>query len=326
MRVWRPSIAKVLLCTAVVGLLATAAVAESYPEKPIRWVLGFPAGGASDVLARVIAQELEKVVGQQVVIENKPGASGIIAAGAVSQAAADGYTILLVSSSYINNIALGKKFTFEPIDDFEMVTRVAIVPNVVVVPPSLPVKSIADLVKLARSKPGQLNFASGGVGTGTHIATELFKSMTGVEMTHVPYKGTPPALLDLMAGRVQVMFAGMPPTLPHIKEGKLRAIAVTSGNRSEQLPDVPTVAETVPDYEAVTWYGVFAPRRTPKPVIEKLNAAFRTALRSREVKARLADQGFEPSPSSPEELRAYIDRAIARTSKVVKEAGITELN
>jgi tripartite-type tricarboxylate transporter receptor subunit TctC len=315
-------LARAVVGATVVALVAGMASAQQFPEKPIRWVLGFPAGGASDLLARVVAQHLSEQFGQQVVIENKPGASGIIAAGLVAQSAGDGHTILLVSNSYINNIAFGKRFTFQPIDDFTMVTRLTVVPNVVVVPPSSSVKSIQDLIGLAKAKPGGLTYASGGIGTGTHMGTELFKAMAGVDIVHAPYKGTPPALLDLMAARVQVMFAGLPPTLQYVQTGKLRAIGVTSSERSPELPDVPTVAETLPGYEAVTWYGVFAPKGTQQALIEKLNAAFRRALTSPDVKAQLAKQGFTPAPTRPDEFLALIRKEISDTTKLVKDAGI----
>lgn len=314
------SAATLLMLSAVP--LAPAMAADTFPDKPIRWILGFRAGGASDLLARTLGQELGKILGQEVVIDNRPGASGIIAAGLTAQAPADGYTICLISSSYINNIAFGREFDFEPIADFATVARLAIVPNVVVVPPDLDVSTVQDLIDLAKEKPGELNYASGGPGTGTHIGTELFKLRTGVDMTHVPYKGTPPALLDLMAGRVQVMFAGLPPTLPHIKSGELKAIAITAPERVDALPDLPTVAETVPDFEAITSYGVLAPKGTPEEVVKTLNAAFRKALASPEVAEKLDKQGFITSPSSPEELLTAINRELETNSEVIEAAGI----
>ncbi len=294
----------------------------AYPDQPIKWVIGFGSGGASDYLARTIATALEKELGTQVVVENRPGASGIIAAGLVHEAPKDGYTIVLMSSSYFNNVALGGKFDFDPLD-FEPITRVASIPNLVVVPADSSIKSVEDLIKAAKAKPGALNYASGGVGTGTHIGTELFKSMTGTDMTHVPYKGTKPALLDLVAGRVDVMFAGASPALPLIKGGKLRALATTSEEPTSAMPELAPVAKTVPGFEAVTWYAAFAPKGTPKAEIDKLNAAFTKVLSSPEVKEALQKRGFDPAPTTPKKLTQVLDTFINQTKDVAKKADIS---
>ncbi|HET7633170.1 MAG TPA: tripartite tricarboxylate transporter substrate binding protein [Burkholderiales bacterium] len=306
------------------GITTSAAWAqnEKWPQRPVEFVLGFPAGGASDIVARALATQLKEVWGQSVVVDNRPGATGIIASQLAARAKPDGYTVLLVSSSYVNNIILRPHMSFDPLKDLVPVGRVAIVPNVAVVPTSLPVKNIADLIKLAKEKPGSLAYASGGTGTGTHLATELLKHMTHIDMLHVPYKGTPPALLDLMTSRVQFMLSGLPPALPYIHDGKLRAIGVTSPKRSSALPDVPAIAETVPGYDATTWYGFMVPAGTPQPIITKLNHDIVQALDAPNVKKALSFAGFEPDPSTPEEFGKYMREELVKWGKVIKDANI----
>lgn len=293
-----------------------------WPQRPVRFILGFPAGGASDIVARAVAQRLAEVWGQQTVIDNRPGATGLIASELAAQANADGHTVLLISSSYANNVILRPKAAFDPMKDLVPVTKVAVVPNIAVVPPSLPVKTVGELLKLAREKPGSLSYASGGAGTGTHLGTELLKMMTGVDMVHVPYKGTPPALVDLMANRVQLMLAGAPPTLPHIRTSRLRAIGVTTVKRNAALPDVPAIGETVPGYEATTWYGYMVPAATPRALIARLNRDIGDALDGPAVKKVLADAGFEPDTTTPEEFGRYIRTEIDKWRKVIKAAGV----
>jgi tripartite-type tricarboxylate transporter receptor subunit TctC len=296
---------------------------KSYPERPVRFILGFPAGGASDILGRALAQNFTERWGQQFVVDNRPGATGVIASTLAAQASPDGYTVLLISSSYTNSAILKKKLPFEPFKDLVPVSKAAIVPNIAVVYPSFPVKSIQDLIAYAKSNPGKVNYASGGAGTGTHLATELLKMMTGINLVHIPYKGTPPALTDIMAGRVQLMLAGAPPALPHIQAGKLRAIAVTSAKRSPSLPDVPAIAETVPGYEATTWYGVMVPAKTPKKIIAALNSQIAQALQSPDVLKILSRAGFEAESSSPENFHAFMKAEYEKWSKVIKAAHIT---
>jgi tripartite-type tricarboxylate transporter receptor subunit TctC len=311
---------------AAIGLSIVAghslAQGNDWPQRPVRFILGFPAGGASDIVARAVAQHLTEAWGQQAVIDNRPGATGLIASELAAQSSADGYNVLLISSSYANNIILKPKTSFDPMKDLVPVTKVAVVPNIAVVPPSLPVKSVGDLIKLAKEKPGSLSYASGGAGTGTHLATELLKLMTGIDIVHVPYKGTPPALLDVMANRVQLMLAGAPPTLPHIRSGKLRAIGVTTLKRNAALPDVPAIAETVPGYEATTWYGYMVPAATPKSIIARLNKDIATALEAPAVKKVLADSAFEPETSTPQEFGRYIRAEVEKWRKVIKAAHI----
>ena len=311
-------------CAIVVGftlIAATPALAQPYPSKPVRWILGFPGGGTSDILARSLAAKMGESLGQQFIIDNRPGASGIIANVFVTRAPADGYTILLVSSTYANLISMQKKLPYDP-SELAPVALIASVPNILSTHPSLPVSSVKDLIALARKKPGEINYGTGGVGTGPHLATELFLLMTGTRMTHVAYKGTPPAVNDLLAGRVQVMFALSPVSMPHVKAGKLKALAVSGSTRLAELPNTPTVAETVRDYEATTWYGVLVPRGTPKALVDTLNRELAKALAAPDTAKRLAAVGFQTETSTPEAFSKYIESETAKWARVIKEANI----
>ena len=280
-------------------------------------------GGSSDTLARVVTQRAAEGLGQQIVVDNRPGATGIIGAEVVARANADGHTLLQVATSHATNPAMQTKLPYDTLRDFEPVSLLSQQPNLWLAHPSAPVKTIKDLVAYAKAKPGQVNFASSGTGGSQHLAGELLKSMTGIDMTHIPYKGSPPALIDVLAGRVLLMSSTMPPALPHIKTGKVRAIAVTSVKRSPALPDVPTVAESgVKGYEAIAWQGLVAPAGTPKSVIARINAEFVKALRQSDVAAKLNEQGFETVASTPEWFGQYIKTEIAKWSKVIKAAGI----
>jgi tripartite-type tricarboxylate transporter receptor subunit TctC len=309
-----------VLCSA--SLLPMTAAADDYPSKPIRWVLGYPAGGASDVIARTIVQKLPEVLGQPVLIDNRPGATGIIAGNAVAHAAPDGYTLLLESSGFLVNVAMGRKMAFDPFKDLTAVTELGIVPNIVVVNPESKIHTIKDLIAEAKAQPGKLNFGSGGVGTGTHLATELFDTMTGVDMVHIPYKGTPPAFTALMGGRIQVMFAGAPPALPLIRSGKVRAIAVTSRKRSPVAPDLPTVAESVPGFSGVTWYVLLVPKAVPPQVIAKLNAAFKKVLNDPDMQKTLLKRGFVAEAGDPAEAEKEMHTEVDTYAKIIKKAGI----
>lgn len=298
------------------------ALAQNFPSKPVRWVLGFPGGGTSDVLARAVAPKLSDMWGQTVIVDNRPGASGIIANSIVAGAPPDGHTMLLISSTYANLIAMEKKVPYDSYRDLAPVMQLTSVPNVLSVHPSLPVKSVKDLIVLAKSKPGQINYGTGGPMTGPHLAMELFKLMTKTDMLHVPYKGTPPAVTDLVAGRVQVMMALTPVVMPHLKSNRLRAIAVSGTKRVSELPDVPVVADTVPGYEATTWYGLLMPRGTPTAIIRKINSDISKVMEMPDVVQRLADVGFQITLSTPEGLTAFIKSQADTWKRVIREAKI----
>ena len=307
----------------VTACMASVAFAQSYPNHAIRLVVPFPAGGTTDILARAAAQKLTETLGQSVVVDNRPGAGGNIGAELVAKAAPDGYTLLMGTvGTHAINPSLYTKMPYDHIKDFVPVVLVAGVPNVLVVNPSLPINSVADLIKLAKAKPGTINFASSGSGTSIHLSGELFKTMAGVDMTHVPYKGSAPALQDLMGGQVQIMFDNLPSSLALIKAGKLRAIAVTSLKRAPALPDVPTIAESgLPGFEASSWFGILAPAGTPAPIVAKINAEVNKWLQSPDAKEQLLAQGAEAAGGSPEQFVAHIRAETDKWAKVVKASG-----
>ncbi|HVO90653.1 MAG TPA: tripartite tricarboxylate transporter substrate binding protein [Casimicrobiaceae bacterium] len=309
---------------AVLLLAAPLALAQTnYPTKPIRLVVPFPAAGTTDILARAAAQRLSEAFGQQVVVDNRPGAGGNIGTELVAKAAPDGYTLLMGTvGTHAINQSLYSKLPFDPVKDFQPVILVAGVPNVLEVNPALPVNSVQDLIAYAKANPGKLNFASSGNGTSIHLSGELFKTMTGVTMTHVPYKGSAPALTDLVGGQVQLMFDNLPSSLAFIKAGKLRAIAVTSTARASALPDVPTIAESgVPGFDASSWFGILAPAGTPHDVVVKINAEVAKWLATPEAKEKLASQGAIAFGGSPEDFAKHIATESAKWAKVVKESG-----
>ena len=307
------------LCFAFAATLGTA---QTYPTKPVRWILGFPAGGTSDLVGREVAPRLSTLWGQQVIVDNRPGASGIIANSLGAEANPDGYTMLLISSTFANLIAMGKKVPYDPYRSFVPVTVLAEVPNILSVHPSLPVRSVKDLVALAKKRPGEINYGTGGALTGPHLATELFRLDTGINIVHIPYKGTPNAVTDLIAGRVQMMFALTPVVLPHIRSGKVRGIAVSGEKRIPDLPDLPTVAETIPGYEATVWYGLLMPRGTPPAIINKLNRDFHKVLAMPDVIKRLGSVGFQIRTSTPEGLVQFIRSNAEKWKKVIHDAHI----
>ena len=296
--------------------------AQTYPAKPVRMVVPFPPGGATDILARVVGQKLGEYLGQPVVIENRGGAGGNIGAEVVAKAPPDGYTVLFSTSGVIVvNPNLYRKMTFDPIRDFAPVAMAATHGNLLLVHPSLPVKSVKDLIALARAKPGQLNYGSGGVGTSPHLAAELFKVMTGTDLVHVPYKGGNPSVTGLLSGEVGLMFASIPSVLQHARSGRLRALAITSAQRSAVAPNLPTVAEAgVPGYQVDIWLGVLVPTGTPREVIARLNGGIIKALTAPEVKERLEPEGFEPSAMSPDEFARHIRAELPVWAKVVQAA------
>ena len=307
----------------IVALSATCASAQAYPSKPIRLVVPYPPGGTTDILARDVGQRLTETLGQSVVIDNRPGAAGNIGTEMVAKAAPDGYTLLMGTvNTHAINAGLYAKLPYDHIKDFAPVILVARVSNVLEVNPSVPVYTVADLIKLAKEKPGQLNFASSGSGTSIHMSGELFKTMAGVDMVHVPYKGSAPAISDLAGGQVQLMFDNLPSSLAMIKAGKLRAIAVTSAQRAPALPDIPTIAESgLPGFEATSWFGVVAPAGTPPAIISRLNSEIDKWLQSPEGKEKLLTQGAVPAGGTPEQFAAHIRTETDKWAKVVKASG-----
>ncbi|KJK20513.1 ABC transporter substrate-binding protein [Burkholderiaceae bacterium 16] len=300
-----------------------SAQADTYPSRPIRMVVGFPSGGAPDILARIFSEKISPSWGQPVVVDNKPGAGGNIGAEAVAHAAPDGYTLALgtVGTHSING-ALYSKMPYDMVKDFAPVILVASTPNVLVVNPSVPAKNVAELIALAKAKPGSLTFGTPGVGTSPHVAGEMFNSLAGVKLTHVPYKGRAMAIPDLLGGHISMMFDNLPSALPVIKEGKVRALGVTSAKRSPSAPDIPTLAEQgLQGFDADSWFAIFAPANTPKDVIAKLNAELNRIYQLPDVQAKLKTLGLDPILGAPEKLAAYQKVEIAKWAKVVKESG-----
>jgi tripartite-type tricarboxylate transporter receptor subunit TctC len=305
--------------------LASAAFAQApqFPSKPIKFIVPFSAGGAADILARVVGQHVGESLGQPVVVENKPGAGGGIAADYVARSDPDGYTLFVGSTGPLAiNKSLYSKLSYDPAKDFAAVSLAVLVQNVLVVGPSVTVTSVQDVIARARGKPGGMTYASSGNGTSLHLAGELFKTMAKVDLVHVPYKGGAPAITDLIGGQVDMMFAVLPDAMPYIKSGKLRALAVAGTARSKSLPDVPTVFEAgVPGYEASAWYGFVAPAKTPPDIVRKLNAAINAALAKPEAQERLAALGFEVVASTPQQFTAKIESEIAKWAAVVQASG-----
>lgn len=307
------------------ALLCSAAAAQSaaYPTRPVRFIVPSAAGGGTDIIARAISNKLSEAFGQQFVVDNRPGAGQMIGIELAAKAPPDGHTILMAASTLAINPIMYKKVSYDPLRDFAPITQAASLPNVLVVHPSLPVKSVAELIAYAKQRPGQLNFASAGIGTSPQMSIELLKSMAGIEMVHIPYKGTAPGVVDLLAGQVLVMAPNLLTALPHIKSGKLRALAVTSSKRTQALPEVPTVAESgLAGYDSTQWYGVLAPAGTPRDIVLRLHDEIVRALRDAEVGKRLAADGAEAVGSSPEEFAAFIKSESEKWAKVAAAAGI----
>ena len=309
-------VAATLLCLATVAHAA-------YPDHPIKVIHGFAAGGGADILLRTIIPAVSENLGQQIIVEYRPGAGGNLAMEAVAKAAPDGYTLLMGTPGLATNPSLYATLSFDPLKDFVPISLVGTVPNVLIVTPSLPVKSVAELVTLARAKPGSLNYASPGVGTSLHLAGELFKLDTGTDIVHVAYKGGSQAQTDVMGGQVQMMFNVLPSALPQIQAGTLRALAVTGRTRAESLPNVPTMIEAgVPGYTALTWNGLLAPAGTPPDIVARLNDAIVKALRSPAMKDLLGKIGQDPAWSTPEEFAAFLREETAKWTKVIRASGI----
>ncbi|MBI3938874.1 MAG: tripartite tricarboxylate transporter substrate binding protein [Betaproteobacteria bacterium] len=313
----RPTFLAIALCA------AAPLLAQPYPSKPIRVVVGFPPGGTNDILARMIAQKLTENLGQAVIVDNRPGANSIIGSELVARSAPDGYTLLLNSVVHAINAGLYKKLPYDPVNDFAPVILLASGQLVLVTHPSLPVNSVKQLVALAKARPGEINYASTSSGGSPHLAMELFKTMAGgLKIVHIPYKGTGPAFTDLLSGQVPLMFSPLLPALPHIKAGKLRALAVGSSKRAPVVPEVPTMAESgLPGFEASAWFGVFAPARTSKDVVGRLNAEIVKILQVPDLRGRLSSQGADPIGSTPEQFGDYVRSEIAKWARVIEASG-----
>lgn len=313
-------------CLTVTGtilwMLASIAMAQDYPTRPIRLVVPFAAGGSMDITARILSQKLSKSLGQQVVVDNRGGGSGTIGTDIVARAAPDGYTLAIVSASHTVNPSLFSKLPYNTLKDFAPVTLVLTLPMVLVSHSSVPIRSVNDFLTLAKTKPGSLSFASSGTGGAAHLAGELVKLSAGIDIVHVPYKGGGPAVIDVVAGQVPLLFNTIPPLLPYIRAGRVRPLAVTSAKRSSLLPDVPTFVESgLPAVELIEWGGILAPANTPKEIVEKLRTEFVKALRAPDVLEKLSGMGTEPVGSTPNEFASFIHAEIIKMSKVVKSAG-----
>ena len=321
---------RTIIRTAVLALCAAAvpfapqAAAQAWPSKPITYVVPFPAGGTTDVLARIIGQKLGPALGTTIVVENKPGAGGNVGSEFVARAAPDGYTILGGTiSSHSINVSLYPKLPYDPVTSFQPITLIGTNPNILVVPASSPYKSVQDVTAALKAKPGSLSYASAGNGTSQHLSAELYKFLAGIDMVHIPYKGSGPAIQDVMGGQVPMMFDTSVVAGPHIESGRLRALAVTSGKRASAFPNVPTMAESgVPGYDVVSWQAIFAPAGTPKPIVDRLHAELAKILQDPEVRDRLAKLGLDPSGMTPAELTAFQRTEIDKWAKVIKAANI----
>jgi tripartite-type tricarboxylate transporter receptor subunit TctC len=307
---------------AALPALPRIARAQGYPSRPVHWIVSFAAGGPNDIVARIIGQYLSDHLGQQFVIENRTGAGGNIGMQSVLSSAPDGYTIAFVGPNYAINPTLYEKLPFDFIRDSVPVAGIMRLANVMEVNPALPAKNVAEFIAYAKANPGKINFASGGVGTSPHLSGELLKTMTGINLVHVPYRGTPPALADLLAGQVQVVFDNIPGSIGHIKTGKVRALGVTAPKRVAAIPDVPTIGETVSGYEVSIWYGIAAPRGTPPEIVGKLNQAVNAILVDAKLQARLAELGGEPMPMTPAEFGELVAEETEKWRKVIRAAKI----
>lgn len=316
---------RLALGLAAVAAMATAglAVAQDYPTKPVRLVVPFPPGGVADNMARAYGQELAKAWGQPVVVENRPGAGTTIGADFVAKSPADGYTIYLTNVGHSSSAAVYRKLPYNVEKDFAPVSLLADVPSILATTPSLPAQNVKELIALAKSKPGTISFASAGTGTGSHLMGEYLKALGGIEILHVPYKGTAPAFADLSSGRVNLIFEPIGTMLPHIRAGKLKALGVTTAKRSPVAPEIPAIAEALPGYDTSTWYGILVPAGTPPAVVRKLHSELARITNSPEMKDRLLAQGLQPVANTPEQFAAVLKADMERWTKLVKDAGIT---
>jgi tripartite-type tricarboxylate transporter receptor subunit TctC len=307
---------------AALPTISRIAKAQTYPTRPVRWIVSFAAGGPNDIVARLVGQYLSEKLGQQVIIENKGGAGGNVGMEAVLSSSPDGYTIGFVAPNNAINATMYEKMPFDFLRDSAPVGGMMLLTNVMVVNPDVPARTVAEFIAYAKANPGKLNMASSGIGTSVHMSGELFKMMTGISMQHVPYRGSAPAMQDLLTNRVQVMFDNLPGSVQYIKAGTLRALGVTAGKRADAIPDVPAIGETVAGYEAVVWYGISAPKGTPQEIIKTLNGALNAVLADPKLKARLAELGGVPMPTSPAEFGKLVAEETEKWGKVVRATNI----
>jgi len=314
----------VLCAVAVLGVLMSAPLfAQTYPVRPVRFILPFPAGGPTDILGRIIGQKLSAELGQSVVPENRPGAGGNVGTEYAAKQLGDGYTIVLASPSLSISPVLYKKLAYDPVRDFAPISLVAEIPNILLVHPSVPAKTLKEFVQLAKANPGKLNFGSGGLGTSNHLGSEMLKGLTGINIVHVPYKGSNEAMVAMMGGHVDMVVIGVPPTLPHIKAGRVRPLAVLASRRLSYLPSVPTAAEAgVPNYEVGTTYGLLVPAGTPRDIINRLNADWIKIEAMADTKEKMRTAGYEPMTSTPEQYGEFIKTEMVRWAKVIKDANV----
>jgi tripartite-type tricarboxylate transporter receptor subunit TctC len=313
----------VTACALIAAMLAAPVFAQSYPSKPVRFILPFPPGGPTDILGRIIGQKLAVQLGQPVVPENRPGAGGNVGTEYGAKQSADGYAIVLASPSLSISPGLYKKLGYDPVKDFAPITLVAQIPNILLVHPSVPAKTLKEFVQLAKAHPGKLNFGSGGLGTSNHLGSEMLKGLTGVNMVHVPYKGSNEAMVGMIGGHVDMVVIGVPPTLPHIKAGRVRPLAVLAAERLPYLPDVPTSKEAgVANYEVITSYGILAPAGTPREIINRLNADWIKIAALADTRERMSAAGYEPMTSTPEQYGEFIKTEMVRWAKVIRDANV----
>lgn len=311
------------LLLALASVLPLPAQAQAYPNKPIRLVVPFPAGGATDIFARAVSQKLGERLGTTVVVDNKPGAGGTIGSDLAAKAPADGYTLLLATTSTHSIGPSFGKVPYDAVADFTPIAHVGNAPSIMLVPTSSPAKSVKEWVEYARKNPGKLNYASSGNGTVVHLGTEYFKAQAGLFLVHIPYRGTALAIPDLVSGKLDVLFDSLPSGLPHVKEGRLRALGITSAKRSPLLPDLPAISETVPGYETVTWFGMYGPKGLPADIVGRISTALNQALQDADVKDRLARLGIEPVGGTPQQFAAMADADRARWKKIINERKLT---
>ena len=306
----------------VAGTGGATSAQSGYPDKPIRLIVPYPPGGSTDIAARVVGEQISQTLGQRFVVDNRPGAGGNIGMQLAATSDPDGYTIVVGTTAHAINMTLFKDLSYDTVKDFEPIALLTEVPLMLVVNPSVKAQTVEDLIALAKQEPGSLDVASSGNGQSTHLAAELFNAMAGVKMTHIPYKGSAPAITDVVAGHVQLMFDTVMSALPHVQAGKLRALAVTSAKRAPVVPDVPTIAEAaLPGYEAIAWNGLFAPKGTPRAIIEQLNAETVKAVQSDKVKEQFASMGATARPTSPDEFASYVRNEVTKWAKVVTKSG-----